>query len=260
MRGWAGDESRRRETPVEGDAPAAAVLLFSVQAREGPAQRARPEGGTTVLLKRDDAVLVVIDVQERLLPFIHESELTVRSVVRLVRGFHILGLPILVTEQYRKGIGPTDARVIDALVRPESVDEPLPPVYASDADRPEPQAPPVVPAVRESFQPLEKMTFSCAEHPPFMEALRATGRRQVLLCGIESHVCVLQTALQLIERGFDVFLAADAVSSRSPRNVEIALRRMEREGVHLTSVEAGVFEMMHVSGTPEFKRWSRQIR
>ena len=110
------------------------------------------------------------------------------------------------------------------------------------------------------FQPLEKMTFSCAEHPPFMEALRATGRRQVLLCGIESHVCVLQTALQLGERGFDVFLAADAVSSRSPRNVEIALRRMEREGVRLTSVEAGIFEMMHVSGTPEFKRWSRQIR
>jgi nicotinamidase-related amidase len=207
-----------------------------------------------VLLKREEAVLVVIDVQARLLPFIHESELAVRQIVRLVRGFHILGLPILVTEQYRKGIGPTDERVIDALVRPESVDEPLPPVYARDSERPEPPAPPA------SFQPLEKMTFSCAEHPPFMEALRATGRRQVLLCGIESHVCVLQTALQLVERGFDVFLAADAVSSRSPRNVEIALRRMERDGVHLTSVEAGVFEMMHVSGTPEFKRWSRVIR
>jgi nicotinamidase-related amidase len=207
-----------------------------------------------VLLKRDDAVLVVIDVQERLLPFIHESELTVRQVVRLVRGFQILGLPILVTEQYRKGIGPTDERVVDAVIRPESVDEPLPPVYARDSARPESQPPPAL------FQPLEKMTFSCAEHPPFMEALRATGRRQVLLCGIESHVCVLQTALQLVERGFDVFLAADAVSSRNPRNVEIALRRLEREGVHLTSVEAGVFEMMHVSGTPEFKRWSRQIR
>ena len=207
-----------------------------------------------MLLKRDDAVLVVIDVQERLLPFIHESELTVRQIVRLVRGFHILGLPILVTEQYRKGIGPTDARVVDALVRPESVDEPLPPIYAGGDDRPAPRAPPL------AFQPLEKMTFSCAEHPPFMEALRATGRRQVLLCGIESHVCVLQTALQLVERGFDVFLAADAVSSRSPRNVEIALRRMEHEGVHLTSVEAGIFEMMHVSGTPEFKQWSRQIR
>jgi len=225
-----------------------------------------------VLLKRDEAVLVVIDVQEKLLPFIHESELTIRQVVRLVRGFHILGLPILVTEQYRKGIGPTDARVVDALVRPESVDEPLPPIYAGDAGRPEPRVPPAAPPLggvpsqgaaspaQASFQPLEKMTFSCAEHPPFMEALRATGRSHVLLCGIESHVCVLQTALQLVERSFDVFLAADAVSSRSPRNVEIALRRMEHDGVHLTSVEAGVFEMMHVSGTPEFKRWSRQIR
>jgi nicotinamidase-related amidase len=211
-----------------------------------------------VLLKRDDAVLVVIDVQERLLPFIHESEFTVRQVVRLIRGFHILGLPILVTEQYRKGIGPTDERIIEALVRPESVDEPLPPIYAADAVRP--PTPPTLAAALASFQPLEKMTFSCAEHPPFMEALRATGRRQVLLCGIESHVCVLQTAVQLAERSFDVFVAADAVSSRSPRNVEIALRRMEREGVNLTSVESGVFEMMHLSGTPEFKRWSRQIR
>jgi nicotinamidase-related amidase len=207
-----------------------------------------------VLLKRDDAVLVVIDVQDRLLPSIHESETLVRQVVRLVRGFHILGLPILATEQYRKGIGPTDHRVIDAIVRPESVDEPLPPVYASDAERPEP------PPIPEAFQPHEKMTFSCAEHPPFMEALRATGRRQVLLCGIESHVCVLQTAMQLVERGFDLFLAADAVSSRNPRNVEIALRRMEREGVRLTSVEAGVFELLHISGTPEFKRWSKLIR
>jgi nicotinamidase-related amidase len=207
-----------------------------------------------VLLKRDDALLVVIDVQERLLPFIHESEFTVRQVVRLVRGFHILGLPILCTEQYRKGLGPTDERIVDALVRPEGVDEPLPPVRPAGSDRPRSQPPP------DSFQPFEKMTFSCAEHPPFMEALRATGRRQVLLCGIESHVCVLQTALQLGERGFDVFLAADAVSSRAPQNVEVAWRRMEREGVRLTSVEAGIFEMMHVSGTPEFKRWSKQIR
>lgn len=207
-----------------------------------------------MLLKRDDAVLVVIDIQERLLPFIHDAEFTIRQVVRLVRGFHILGLPILCTEQYRKGIGPTDERVVEAMVRPDSVDEPLPPMYPPGSERPRSPAPP------ESFQPFEKMTFSCAEHPPFMEALRATGRRQVLLCGIESHVCVLQTALQLGERGFDVFLAADAVSSRSPRNVEIALSRMEREGVRLTSVEAGIFEMMHISGTPEFKRWSRQIR
>jgi nicotinamidase-related amidase len=203
------------------------------------------------MLHRDRAVLVVIDVQERLLPFIHESESVVLQCVRLVRGFHILQAPVLVTEQYRKGIGPTDDRIVEAVLHPESVEQPLPARREHGFEAPPPP---------DGFRPIEKMTFSCAEHPPFMEALEATGRRQALLCGIESHVCVLQTALHLVERGYEVHLAADAVSSRSPRNVELALRRMEQAGVRLTSVEMGIFEMLHESGTPEFKRWSRQIR
>ena len=203
------------------------------------------------MLNRDRAVLVVIDVQERLLPLIQGSEELVLQCVRLVRGFHILRAPVLVTEQYRKGIGPTDDRLIEAIQNPESVERPLP-----DRRKPGFEAPPP-PA---GFRPIEKMTFSCAEHPPFLEALEATGRRQALLCGIEAHVCVLQTALHLVARGYEVYLAVDAVSSRSPRNVEIALRRMEQAGVRLTSVEMGIFEMLHASGTPEFKRWSRQIR
>lgn len=203
------------------------------------------------MLRRESAVLTVIDVQERLLPSIHEAQRVVLQCVRLVRGFHILGAPILATEQYRKGIGPTDVRLIDSLLRPASADEPLPAPIDLSA---EPPPPPV------EFRPIEKMHYSCALHPPFMEALEATGRRQVLLCGIEAHVCVLQTALHLRERDFEVFLCADAVSSRHPRNVEIALRRMEQAGVRLTTVEMAVFEMLEVSGTPEFKRWSRLIR
>lgn len=203
------------------------------------------------MLRRDRTVLTVIDVQERLLPSIHEAERVVLQCVRLVRGFHILGAPILVTEQYRKGIGPTDARLIEACLRPGSIDDPLPgPI---DLTQEGPPPPP-------EFRPIEKMHFSSALHPPYIEALEASGRRQVLLCGIESHVCVLQTALHLRERGYEVFLAADAVSSRNPRNVEIALRRMEQAGVQLTTVEMGIFEMLELSGTPEFKRWSRQIR
>lgn len=182
------------------------------------------------MLSRRDAVLVVIDVQERLLPHIHEGERVVREVARLARGCGILDLPILATEQYRKGLGPTDAEVVRAL--------------APDRE----------------FAPIEKMTFSCGAHPPFMEALRATGRRQVIVSGIEAHVCVLQTALDLKREGFEVYLAADAVSSRAPRSVEIALRRMEQEGVLLTTVEMAVFEMLHLSGTPEFKVWSQLIR
>jgi nicotinamidase-related amidase len=190
------------------------------------------------MLRRDDAVLVVVDVQERLLPFIHETDALVRQVALLITGCRLLDTPILVTEQYRKGIGPTDARVIAALTEPLQ-------------DAPQPDG---------AFDPIEKMTFSCAAHDSFMDALRACGRPQVLLCGIESHVCVLQTALHLVEQGFEVFLAADAVSSRNPRNVEIALRRMEQEGVRLTTVETAVFEMLHACGTPVFKAWSRLIR
>lgn len=192
------------------------------------------------MLRRDEAVLAVIDVQERLLPSIHESESLIRQVALLISGCRLLGVPLLVTEQYRKGIGPTDERIVAALTRPVAVAAP------AEAEVP--------------FEPIEKMTFSCAAHEPFMGALRTAGRRQVLLCGIEAHVCVLQTALHLVDYGFEVFLAADAVSSRSPRNLEIALRRMERAGVALTSVEMAVFEMLHACGTPEFKAWSKLIR
>jgi nicotinamidase-related amidase len=203
------------------------------------------------MLNRERAILVVIDVQERLLPFIHASEDLILQCVRLVRGFHILGAPVLVTEQYRKGLGPTDDRLIEAIVNPAGVEDPLPARREPGLQGPPPRA---------SFRPIEKMSFSCAQHSPFLEALRETGRRQALLCGIESHVCVLQTALNLVEAGYEVYLAADAVSSRSPRNLEIALRRMEQAGVRLTSVEMAVFEMLGCSGTAEFRRWSRLIR
>jgi nicotinamidase-related amidase len=192
------------------------------------------------MLRQEDSALVVIDVQERLLPHIHESDTLVGQIVRLIRGFRICRSPILVTEQYRAGLGPTDPRVAAALTAEETVgQEVLPPL-------------PLV--------PMEKMTFSCLPHPPFLERLTSIGRRQVVLCGIESHVCVLQTALHLLEAGYEVHLSADAVSSRNPRNVEIALRRMEQEGAKLTSVETAVFEMLHICGTPEFRSWSRVIR
>ncbi len=214
------------------------------------------------MLQRDKAALVVIDVQGRLLPHIHEGEQTVAQIVRLIRGFQLLGAPILVTEQYRHGLGPTDARIVEVLGPadgPGDVQRAAGPADRAAAAGPEPR-PAFEERTRPAFEPIEKMTFSCAAHSPFLEALRSSGRQQVLLCGIESHVCVLQTALDLKEAGFDVFVAADAVSSRSPRNIEIALRRMEQEGIRFTSVEMSVFEMLNQCGTPEFKAWSKLIR
>lgn len=184
------------------------------------------------MIRREDAILVVVDVQEKLLPHIAEAERVVGAIEKLIDGFRIVGAPLLVTEQYRKGLGPTTERLVAAVAGTEP----------------------------SAFSPIEKMTFGCVAHLPFRQALDASERRQVVLCGIEAHVCVLQTALQLLAIGFEVFLAADATSSREPRNVEIALRRMEQEGVRMTTVEMAVFEMLHESGTPEFKAWSQRIR
>ena len=207
------------------------------------------------MLKSSEAVLVVVDAQERLLPFIHEAEDVVAQIVRLIRGFQILEAPVIVTEQYRKGLGPTESRIIEALTRPPAVE------FTEHDRRPTSPTPqPVSPAAAQPFDPMEKMSFSCAAHPPFLARVEELKSRQIVLCGIEAHVCVLQTALELRERGYEVYLAADAVSSRSPRNVEIARRRMEQAGVLLTSCEMAVFEMLHVSGTPQFKSWSRVIR
>ncbi|MBD3163352.1 MAG: isochorismatase family protein [Candidatus Eisenbacteria bacterium] len=203
-------------------------------------QQGRPVrcGGEEVrVLHRERAVLVVIDVQERLLPSIDEAERTVGQIVRLIQGFRIIGAPVLVTEQYRKGLGETAPAIQEALAAPDP--------NTGEAHR---------------FDPLEKMTFSCMLHDPFLEALEATGRRQVVLCGIEAHVCVHQTALHLLERGFHVEIASDAVSSRSPRNREVALSRLALEGAKPTTVETAVFEMLEACGTDPFKSWVRVIR
>ena len=189
------------------------------------------------MLEKDKAVLVVVDVQGKLLPSIHEGEETVRQIVRLIHGFRIVGAPILVTEQYPKGLGESDARIREAIA-------------AAD------------PTTRQPchFAPIEKMSFSCMLDDGFLGSLEACGRRQVVLCGIEAHVCVYQTAIHLRERGYHVEVAADATSSRAPRDREIALQRMAAEGVKLTCAETAVFEMLEVCGTDAFRRWVRVIR
>ena len=189
------------------------------------------------MLHKDKAVLVVIDVQSRLLPSIHEADAAVEQICRLIRGFRLVGAPVMVTEQYRKGLGETDPRIQEAF---------------SEKD-------PVTGEIR-PFRPYEKMSFSCMLDDPFRDAIEAFGRHQAVLCGIETHVCVHQTALHLLEAGFHVEVAADAVSSRSPVNRDIALRRMEAEGAKVTCVETAVFEMLEYCGTDPFKTWVKLIR
>jgi nicotinamidase-related amidase len=180
------------------------------------------------MLDRAKALLLAVDFQVKLLPLTWDAEGVVARTVRLIRGAHLLGLPILATEQYPQGLGATDPRLIEAL----------------GAD----------------YRPLVKATMSCMGDASFREALAATGRRQVILCGIEAHVCVHQTAVDLAAAGYDVHLAADCVSSRRERDVELALRRSAQIGCKISTHEMAVFEMLGVSGTPDFKEWIRIVR
>jgi nicotinamidase-related amidase len=172
------------------------------------------------MLTRDEAVLVVVDVQGKLARLMHEADALFDSLSRLVRGAKVLDVPVLATEQNPKGLGPTVEEV-----RPHLPSAPIP-----------------------------KMAFSCCGEPTVVEALEATGRRQVLLAGIETHICVYQTARDLLARGCKVHVVADAVSSRTPQNREVGLAKMRAAGAEITSVETALFEMLEVAEGPAFKR------
>lgn len=181
-------------------------------------------------LRRDSALLVVIDVQERLAKVIDEIDGVEQNVARLVRGAALLGIPALVTEQYPKGIGPTTENVRRAFEESGG------------------------------FAPIQKMCFSSWGCGEFADRVRETGRDQILVTGIEAHVCVHQTCLDLLDAGFGVWLVADAVSSRTARNREIAIERLVREGARLTSTEMALFELTVEAGTDTFKAISKLVK
>jgi nicotinamidase-related amidase len=176
------------------------------------------------LMSRGDSGLLVIDVQEKLMAKVPGREHIASKIALLAQGAKILGVPIQATEQYPKGLGPTIPELVGLL-------------------------PPR----------LEKLSFSCGVLPEITTFFQAGNIRNVLLAGIEAHVCVLQTALDLVARDFRVYLAVDAVGSRHPEDLQTALRRMERSGVVLTTTEAALFEWLEQAGTREFKQISRLI-
>jgi nicotinamidase-related amidase len=179
-------------------------------------------------LRRTQAGVVVVDIQDRLLPQIFEKERLVQKTVLLLKGAAILSLPIFATEQYRKGLGVT--------------------------------APEIAAAIKD-FSPLEKVTFSSCGAAGFVEALKAKGTADVLLCGMEAHICVLQTCLDLLEqKQFRVFVVADAVSSRSEENTRLALERMRTAGAEIVSTEMVLFELLGRAATDEFKQILALVR
>jgi len=172
-------------------------------------------------LDRSRAALLVVDVQEGFRPAVLDFESVAKASGVLVQGAQILGLPVFVTEQYPKGLGKTVPEVAEHL---------------------------------DGVEPIEKTAFSALAADGFAGALQETGCDQVLLCGIESHVCVNQTAEDLIADDIEVHVAGDAVTSRTESNRDLGLHKMERSGASVTSVETALFELLREAGSPEFKQ------
>ena len=176
-------------------------------------------------MNRSDTGLLVIDVQGKLMEKILGKEEILSRIGILVEGAKILGLPIQATEQYPKGLGATVPELAEKL-----------------------------PARQ------EKLSFSCAAVPEVTAFFQSKKIQKVLLAGVETHVCVAQTALDLISQGFQVYVVVDATGSRHEMDREVGLRRMEKSGVTLTTTEAALFEWTEKAGTPEFRQISQLIK
>ncbi len=179
-------------------------------------------------IRRDNALAVVVDAQERLFPHIHEHTELAASIEKFIVGMQILNLPIIVTEQYVKGLGQT--------------------------------LPVLQKALSDYYSPMEKMTFSCCGEQEFIDSLENLGRRQILLVGIEAHICVLQTALDLREKNYRPIIIEDCVSSRKPNDKRLAIERMRRSGCIITTLESVLFELCGTAATPAFKPISQLIK
>ena len=183
-----------------------------------------------MLLDRRRAQLLVVDVQDRLLPAMHDGEAMVERCAVLMQAAQRLEIPVTVSEQYRKGLGATVAR-LDNLKGGATL--------------------------------MEKMHFSCAADPGIaahVGGLARGGRNQLVICGIEAHVCVAQSALGFKAMGLPVAVVADAVTSRRVESVGLALSRLSAAGVTVVNTEMAVFEWLHQVSTPEFKELSKLIK
>jgi len=173
------------------------------------------------MLITSDAVLVIVDVQGRLATLMYQKDEFYANVVRIIKGALALDIPVLWNEQLPDKLGDTIPEIKEAL---------------------------------SGRQPLVKSTFSCCGNETFNEQLLQSGRRQVLLAGMETHVCVYQTAVDLLDKGYEVYLVADAVSSRFKENKEIGIQAIRDMGARITSVEMALFEMLKVAEGDQFKQ------
>jgi nicotinamidase-related amidase len=172
------------------------------------------------MIRRESALLIVIDIQGNLFQAMPDKENLLVNTVKMIRGAKVFNLPILATEQMPEKLGPT-----------------IPPVRRE----------------LNGIEPIGKESFSCWQNNHFKEKLEALDRREAIIIGIESHVCVYQTAVDLIENGYSVYVVSDAVSSRTEENSQTGLATMKNAGAKITSTEMVLFELLRTAGDAKFK-------
>jgi nicotinamidase-related amidase len=180
------------------------------------------------LLSSNNALLLVIDIQEKFVPHIHEMERVVKRTKVLIEAAKLLEVPVVVSQQYPQGLGETVATIRDTLEETTAIHD--------------------------------KTTFSCCQDDALQKELQKHDRHQVILAGIETHVCVAQTAFDLLASGRQPYIAVDAVSSRKPTDADVALKRLFKAGVISTTTEAAIMEMTVNSQHPAFRELSKLIK
>ena len=178
-------------------------------------------------IKKENTVGLVIDIQERLFPVMYEKVKFLENTKTLLNGLQQLGISLLISQQYTKGLGETISEIKSVIT---------------------------------SFEPIEKRAFSCCEEPTITQKLSELKTKNIIICGIESHVCVLQTAVDLKDAGFNPVVVMDCVSSRNPDSIELAKERFHYEGILMTSMESILFELTRSSAAEEFKAISKLVK
>ena len=176
----------------------------------------------------ENTAVLVVDYQEKLLPAIHDVDALLERSQILLSGLQILDVPVVLTEQYAKGLGSTVQKIKDCL--------------------------------GENYKPFDKITFSVMGCDAVRDAFKALGRKNIIVCGTEAHICVLQSVIDLQAEGYQVYLVEDCIASRKPSDKETGIKRAMSEGALMTSAEAILFELTYISGTPVFKQISKLVK
>jgi nicotinamidase-related amidase len=186
-----------------------------------------PSGHHPAVLSKENTALIVVDVQEKLLPFVIDKEKVVDNIKMMIKFAHIMNIPVILTEHYPKGLGITVPEINELLTE---------------------------------YKPKEKFIFSCFGSTGFTKKLKELGVKRIMICGIESHICVEQTTLDAMDSGYEVHVIADAVSSRTQRNRDIGIEKMRQFGAVISSTEMAMYEIMERADTKEFKEVLKLVK